>query len=197
MSRPTVSAIAGTTAAVLGIPAIAMRSKSRVTIWVRARQISIYVAHERYGHSHSAAARILNRDRTTAIHAIRTIAYALERDPNLPIVVDAIVARIEGGATLIGAEPYIAAWRSRYFRQKKTPRDVKVAKLPPRELVVPVDPDPPPPTISIAPVRINLDEAAKLRKAGWSFKGLARRFKTEQHLIAAALGEPWNEMPAW
>lgn len=187
MSTPKVSDIAKATAEVLDLRKIAMSSERRPKLWVRARQIAMYLAVEHYGRSLNQAGLPLKRDHTTVLCGVRRIAAELRTDPDLPIVVDAIVARIEGGPELIGAERHIAYWRARHI----SPRD----GLPGGE---PRPPRASPPR-DMQASDYGLDEASlrKLRKAGWSFIGLARRFKSEPHIIAGILGEQWNEMPAW
>ena len=87
---PTVRAIATVTAKLLGVDVLAIVGTSRAPRRVLARQLTMYVAANVYGHSQANIARVLRRDHTTVSHGALRIEERKECDAE----VSALVAEI-------------------------------------------------------------------------------------------------------
>jgi chromosomal replication initiator protein len=82
-TAPSIAAIQDATCSVLGITRQDMLSPRRTPAVARARQLAMYVAREQTGASLTEIAREFDRDHTTVVHALRTVASKLEPGSDL------------------------------------------------------------------------------------------------------------------
>lgn len=75
---PSIEAVQEAVCSVLGLSREDLLSPRRAPRVARARQLAMYVAREQTRHSLSEIARRFDRDHTTVLHAVRTVAQRLE-----------------------------------------------------------------------------------------------------------------------
>lgn len=64
------------------IPEKELYGKCRKRYKVEAKQIFMYIAHNRYRRSYSETGRVINRNHATVIHGVKTIENLLRVDKN-------------------------------------------------------------------------------------------------------------------
>jgi len=88
--------ISAETARAYGLPADALRSRSRKQIFVRPRQIAMYLARRYTDASLADIGRAFGRDHTSVMYAIDAVERRIVERPQLRYELEALAARISG-----------------------------------------------------------------------------------------------------